>query len=145
MCAQEWALAEGFLGKGVLPNCDNLVKREEECQGMGTFLVSAANSVHLLNLFMHVGGENSTVLMEQIMIESTFETVNHSGIVCAEGYYLNGDSLCRPLCSLWLDPPGVGLTSGRIAVSTVMISAVIALFSSITAITLALTIQRSTM
>ena len=99
-------------------------------------------SIHLLDLYnvMHVGGENSTVLMEQIMIESVSETA--ASIVCAEGYYLSNDSLCRPLCSLWVDPPGVGLDSDNIAV---IISAVIALFSSITAITLALTIQRSTM
>ena len=42
VCAREWALAERFLGQGVLPNCDDLTKKEEECQGMGTFLVSAA-------------------------------------------------------------------------------------------------------
>ena len=92
-------------------------------------------------MHMHVGGENSTILMEQIMIESVSETVNHSGIICAEGYYLSNDSLCRPLCSQWIDPPGVGLDSENIAV---IVSAIIALFSAITAITLALTIQRST-
>lgn len=69
------------------------------------------------------------------------KTDNYSGIVCAKGYYLSDDSLCLPLCSLWVDPPsGIGL--GKLAT---MVSAVIALFSSIIAITLAVTAQRSTM
>ena len=91
---------------------------------------------------MHVGGKNSTIMMvkEQIIIEA--EIVNHSGIVCAEGYYLSNDSLCRPLCSQWVDPPGVRMTIRNVVG---IISAIIALFSSITAITLALTIQRSIM
>ena len=77
-----------------------------------------------------------------MVTESVSETVNHSGIVCAKGYYLSNNSLCRPLCLLWVDPPGVGLDSDNIAV---IVSAVIAVFSSITAMTLALTIQRSMM
>ena len=76
------------------------------------------------------------------MTDLALEAVNHSGIVCSEGYYLGNDSLCRPLCSLWVDPPGVGLTSESI---TIIVSAVTALFSSITAIVLALTTQKSTM
>ena len=76
------------------------------------------------------------------MTESTSETVNHSGIVCAETYYFSNDSLCRPLCSPWVDPPGFSLTLKIIAG---MIGLITALFSSITAITLALTIQRSIM
>ena len=75
------------------------------------------------------------------MTDSILEADNYSGIVCAEGYYLSDDSLCRPLCSLWIDPPG-GIGSGNIAA---IVSAVIALLSSITAITLALNIQRNTM
>ena len=71
-------------------------------------------------------------------------TENLSGIVCAEGYYLssNDSGFCRPLCTLWVDPPGIGLDSHNIAV---LISVIIALFSSVTAIILALTIQRKTM
>ena len=72
-------------------------------------------------------------------------TDNHSSIVtvCAEGYYLSSDgSFCMPLCSLLVDPPGVGLDAHNIAV---LISVIIALFSSVTAIILALTIQRKTM
>ena len=70
-------------------------------------------------------------------------THNHSSIVCAEGYYLSSDdSFCRPLCSLWVDPPGVGLDAHNIAV---LVSVIIALFSSVMAIILALTIQRKTM
>lgn len=80
-----------------------------------------------------------------IMIELTPDAVtdNRSSIVCAEGYYLSSDDgFCRPLCSLLVDPPGVGLDSHNIAV---LISVIIALFSSVTAIILALTIQRKTM
>lgn len=81
---------------------------------------------------------NSTFLN---MTDSNVKTDNYSGMVCAEGYYLGDDSLCRPLCSLWVDPPGsIGL--GNILN---MFSAVIALFSSVIAIILALTIQTSTM
>ena len=83
--------------------------------------------------------------MESGMTELTPEAVtdDRSGIVCAEGYYLSSDgSFCRPLCSLWMDPPGVGLDSHNIAV---LVSVIIALFTSVTAIILALTIQRSTM
>ena len=68
--------------------------------------------------------------------------VNRSAIICAEGYYLSSDNLCRPLCTLWVDPPGVGLDSDNIAV---IVSAIIAVISSITVIVLALTVQRSTM
>ena len=75
------------------------------------------------------------------MTDSTLKVDNYSGIVCAEGYYLSDDNLCRPLCSLWVDPPG-GVGSGNIVN---IISAVIALFSSVIAITLALTIHRNTM
>ena len=60
------------------------------------------------------------------MTDSTLKADNYSGIVCAEGYYLSDDNLCRPLCSLWVDPPG-GVGSGNIVN---IISAVIALFSS---------------
>ena len=76
------------------------------------------------------------------MTEFILEALNRSGIVCAEGYYLSNDSLCRPLCSLWVDPPGSGLDSRSI---TVLISAIIALFSSVTALLLSITIQRRTM
>ena len=72
----------------------------------------------------------------------TSGAVNSSGIICAEGYYLSNDSLCRPLCSLWVDPPGVGLDTGN---TVIIVGAIIALFSSITAIILALTIQKSIM
>ena len=33
VCAQEWALAERFLGPGVLPDCDTLIKEGDSCQG----------------------------------------------------------------------------------------------------------------
>ena len=33
VCAQEFILAEGIVGQGVLPNCDSLLQQEEECQG----------------------------------------------------------------------------------------------------------------
>ena len=38
VCAREWALAERFLGQGVLPECGTLYNEEggppkEECQG----------------------------------------------------------------------------------------------------------------
>ena len=33
VCAQEFILAEGIVGQGVLPNCDDLLQQEEECQG----------------------------------------------------------------------------------------------------------------
>jgi hypothetical protein len=85
--------------------------------------------------FLYVEGENSTFL------DSTLKADNYSGVICAEGYYLSNDSLCRPLCSLWVDPPG-GISLGKVAT---IVSAVIALFSSIIAILLALTLQRSTM
>ena len=145
VCAREWALAEGIVD---LPICDELFKKEEECQGIyAPFLFyNHYKSSSFLNMHacMHVGSENSTVLMEQIMIEYTYETINHSrsGIVCAEGYYLSNDSLCRPLYSQWVDPPGVSLTLRDVAG---IICFITALFSSITVITLALTIQRSTM
>ena len=105
---------------------------------------SVATIIIILNTYMHVGGENSAVMMvkKQIMIESVSEIVNHSGIICAEGYYLSNDSLCRPLCSQWVDPPGFSLTLRNVAG---IISTIIALFSSNTAIILALTIRRSTM
>ena len=39
VCAQEWALAEMFLGQGVLPHCDDL-QQERECQSIrGNYLV----------------------------------------------------------------------------------------------------------
>ena len=34
VCAQEFVLAERFVGQGVLPICDDLLQQEEECQGM---------------------------------------------------------------------------------------------------------------
>ena len=34
VCAQEFVLAERLVGLGVLPNCDDLLQQEEECQGM---------------------------------------------------------------------------------------------------------------
>ena len=74
--------------------------------------------------------------------ELGLEAINRSEIVCAEGYYLSNDSLCRPLCSLWVNPPGASLDSRNIAV---LVSAIIALVSSVTAIILAVTIQRKTM
>ena len=90
---------------------------------------------------MHnIEGENSTFLKFN-MRDSTLKVKNNSGIVCAEGYYLSDDNLCLPLCSLWVDPPG-GIGLGKVATG---VSAVIALFSSIIAIILALTAQRSTM
>ena len=79
------------------------------------------------------------------MRELTPETVtdNRTGIDCAEGYYLSSDDgFCRPLCSQWVDPPGVGLDSHSAAV---LVSMTIALLSSVTAIILALTVQRKTM
>ncbi len=33
VCAQEFILAEGIVGQGVLPDCDDLLQQEEECQG----------------------------------------------------------------------------------------------------------------
>ena len=72
----------------------------------------------------------------------TSEVVNSSAIVCAEGYYLSSDNLCRPLCTLWVNPPGVGLDSDNIAI---IVSAIVAMITSITVIILALTVQRSTM
>ena len=33
VCTQEFILAKRFLGEDVLPNCDDLLQREEECQG----------------------------------------------------------------------------------------------------------------
>ena len=33
VCAREFILAEGIVGQGVLPNCDDLLQQEEECQG----------------------------------------------------------------------------------------------------------------
>ena len=76
------------------------------------------------------------------MTDLTSEVVNRSAIICAEGYYLSSDNLCRPLCSLWVNPPGVGLDSDNIAI---IVSAIIAVISSVTVIILALTVQRSTM
>ncbi len=84
-------------------------------------------------------GENSTSLNMTNMIS---EVANRSAIICTEGYYLSSDNLCRPLCTLWVNPPGVGLDSDNIAV---IVSAIIAVISSIIVIVLALTIQRSTM
>ena len=97
-----------------------------------------------MSLSKRADGDNSTIFMESdpSMTELTPEAVNHSGIICAEGYYLSNDGFCRPLCSLWVDPPGVGLDSHNIAV---LVSVIIALFTSVTAIILALTIQRKTM
>ena len=69
--------------------------------------------------------------------------VNRSAIICAEGYYLSSDNLCRLLCTLWVDPPGVGLDTDNIIV--IIVSAIIAVISSITVIVLSLTVQRSTM
>ena len=31
VCAREFILAEGIVGQGVLPNCDDLLQQEEEC------------------------------------------------------------------------------------------------------------------
>ena len=72
----------------------------------------------------------------------TSQIVNRSAIICAEGYYINSDNLCKPLCALWVNPPGVGLDSDNIAV---IVSGIIAVISSVTVIILALTVQRSTM
>ena len=83
----------------------------------------------------NVDGENSMPL-------NMTEVVNRSAITCAEGYYLSSDNFCRPLCTLWVDPPGVGLDSENIAI---IVSAIIAVISSIIVIVLALTVQRSTM
>ena len=33
VCAQEFVVAEGILGQGVLPDCDDLLQQEEKCQG----------------------------------------------------------------------------------------------------------------
>ena len=33
VCAREFVLAERLVGQGVLPNCDDLLQQEEECQG----------------------------------------------------------------------------------------------------------------
>lgn len=33
VCAQEWALTEKFIGKGILPDCSSLDKQEDECHG----------------------------------------------------------------------------------------------------------------
>ena len=87
----------------------------------------------------YVEGEDSTLLN---LTDLTSEVVNRSAIICAEGYYLSGDNLCRPLCSLWVNLPGVGLDSDNIAI---IVSAIIAVISSVTVIVLALTVQRSTM
>ena len=38
ICAQEWMQAEHLLGQGVLPNCDDLLRQEEECQGRDSTL-----------------------------------------------------------------------------------------------------------
>ena len=34
VCAQEFAQAERIVGQDMLPNCDDLIQQEEECQGM---------------------------------------------------------------------------------------------------------------
>jgi hypothetical protein len=34
VCSQELLLAVDLLGQGVLPNCDDLLQQEEECQGI---------------------------------------------------------------------------------------------------------------
>ena len=93
----------------------------------------------ILQLSKHVEGENSTLLN---VTDSIFELVNRSAIICAEGYYLSDNNLCRPLCSLWVDPPGVGLDLDNIAI---IVSAIIAIVSSVKAIIQAISIQRSTM
>ena len=65
-----------------------------------------------------------------------------SDLVCAEGYYLGNDSLCRPLCILWVDPPGVGLDVDNIAT---MISVVIDVLCAIILFVLSITTQRKSM
>ena len=34
VCTQEFVLAEGILGEGVLPNCDDLLQQEGKCHGI---------------------------------------------------------------------------------------------------------------
>ena len=34
VCAQEFVQAERIVGQDMLPNCDDLIQQEEECQGM---------------------------------------------------------------------------------------------------------------
>ena len=78
-----------------------------------------------------------------LSVEAGLDSNTSVDIVCAEGYYLSGnDSLCRPLCTLWTDPPGVVLDSDNIAT---LVSIIITIVSSIVLFTVVLALQRSTM
>ena len=52
-------------------------------------------------------------------------STNGSNTVCAESYYLNNNGNCLPLCTLWVDPPDVGLDADNIAVLISVITAVL--------------------
>ena len=69
-------------------------------------------------------------------------TTNGSNIVCAESYYLNDNGSCMPLCTLWVDPPGVGLDADNIAI---LISVTTAVLSAVILLIISLSVQRKFM
>ena len=69
-------------------------------------------------------------------------TTNISNTVCDESYYLNDDGRCLPLCSLWVDPPGIGLDANNIAI---LISVITAELSAIVLLIISLSVQRKFM
>ena len=48
-----------------------------------------------------------------------------TNITCAEGYYLSKNGVCRPLCSLWVEP--LHIDSNYIAVIAAVIIGVLSL------------------
>ena len=118
VCPQEWVQAVGFLGEGVLPDCEELSMKQVEC-------ITSGEPNLAPNVTQNNSGNKAT----------SFELVN---VTCSRGFYRNTeDTLCLPDCGDWVE------SDDRVERTVVVILfALQALISSAAFLIISLTLQR---
>ena len=101
VCKREFDnLARGFLiREEVLPSCDSFQDGKIQC--LCKCIQLLIEPQFIITIIIIVLADVSSALSDQ----QTFAVKSsNSTMSCADGFYLSNSSVCRPLCSSWVEP-----------------------------------------
>ena len=104
VCAGPWEAISKARG-GALPDCSAFEDQKIQCLGKQLSVMSLAHSQFSFQCNPFITDTNGTLFTnssEDVTLVPTSQIIE-----CDEGFYLHNESICRHLCSSWVDPPGI--------------------------------------